>query len=184
MSDNAEDQDMSFAEGGDAEAAPAKAKGAGPGILKILMMVGIALGAVILIVTVVVVTVNIMNSSGKAIQQMPLSEEYQASTPIYQYVGTISEIRTRTMDKEPHSVIVKISLGMEKEDKEGPVEINSRGPQIRDTLRAFFAKRTAEELGADREPELKIELLETINGMLSKRMVKEVLFERLDVVAQ
>ena len=68
MSDNIDDQDMSFAEGGEAEAAPAKAKGAGPGILRILMIVGIALGAVILIVTVVVVTVNIMNAGGKTMQ--------------------------------------------------------------------------------------------------------------------
>ncbi|MEI6874723.1 MAG: flagellar basal body-associated FliL family protein [Spirochaetota bacterium] len=184
MSDNIDDQDMSFAEGGEAEAAPAKAKGAGPGLLRILMIVGIALGAVILIVTVVVVTVNILNSSGKAVQNVPASEQYQASTPIYQYIGTIAEIRTRTLDKEPHSVIVKINIGLEKEDKDGPVEINERAPQIRDTLRAFFAKKTAEELGADREGELKIEIRETVNAMLSKRMIKEVLFERLDVVAQ
>jgi len=184
MSDNIDDQDMSFAEGGEAEAAPAKAKGAGPGILRILMIVGIALGAVILIVTVVVVTVNIMNSGGKAVASQPLSEAYQASTPIFQYIETISEIRTATNDKEPHSAIVKISIGMDKEDKEGPIEINARAPQIRDMLRAFFAKKTAEELGPDREGELKQEVLERLNGMLTKRMVKEVLFEKLDVVAQ
>ena len=73
MSDDVDDQDMSFAEG-EAETAPApKAKGAGPGILKILMFVGIALGAVILIVTVVVVTVGIMNKQQKPMSAVPAS---------------------------------------------------------------------------------------------------------------
>jgi flagellar FliL protein len=184
MSDNIDDQDMSFAEGGEAEAAPAKAKGAGPGILRILMIVGIALGAVILIVTVVIVTVNIMNSGGKAVGNMPVSEEYQASTPIYQYIETIPEIRTATNDKEPHSSIVKISIGLDKENKEGPVEINERAPQIRDKLRTFFSLKSAEELGPDRLEEVKTELKEQLNGMLKGRVIREILFEKFDVVAQ
>jgi flagellar FliL protein len=184
MSDNVDDHDVNFAEGGEGEAAPAKAKGIGPGILKILMFAGIAIGAIILIVTVVVVTINIMNASGKTVKEMPVSEAYQASTPIYQYIESLAEIRTRTADPEPHSAIVKIAIGMEKEEKEGPVEVNERGPQIRDLLRSFFSKKTAEELAPGREEEVKMELLETLNGILSKRMVKEILFERLDVVAQ
>jgi len=184
MSDNIDDQDMSFAEGGEAEAAPAKAKGAGPGLLRILMIVGIALGAVILIVTVVFVTINIMNASGKAVANLPVSENFQSSTPIYQYIGTIAEIRTRTADLEPHSVIVKINIGLDKEDKVGPIEINERGPQIRDKLRSFFALKRAEELAPERETELKTEILELLNETFKERMVKEVLFERLDVVAQ
>lgn len=184
MSDNIDDQDMSFNEGAEAEAAPAKAKGTGPGILRILMIVGIALGAVILIVTVVVVTVNIMNSNGKAVSQRPVSEAYQAATPEYQYIETIAEIRTRTLDAEPHTAIVKINLGMDKDDKDGPVEINARAPQIRDFLRHYFALKTAADLAPENEEQLKAELLEQLNGILSKRYIREVLFERLDVVAQ
>ncbi len=184
MSDNIDDQDMSFNEGSETEAAPAKAKGAGPGILRILMIVGIALGAVILIVTVVVVTVNIMNSSGKAVKQIPVSEAYQASTQVYQYIGTIPEVRTQMMDAEPHTAIVKINLGLDKEDKDGPVEINARAPQIQDFLRHFFALKTAADLAPENEEQLKAELLEQLNGMLSKRYIREVLFERLTVVAQ
>jgi len=166
------------------EAAPVKAKGAGPGLLRILMIVGVALGAVILIVTVVVVTVNMMNANAKPVGSVAQSEDYQATTPIYQYIGTIAEIRTRTSDKEAHTAIVKVNLGLEKTDKEGPVEINDRSPQIRDKLRTFFAKKVAAELGPANEDGLKVELKELINGILTKRMVKEVLFEKLDVVAQ
>ena len=132
MSDNSDDQDVSFAEG-DVETAPApKAKGAGPGIARILMIVGIGLGAVIFIVTVVVITVSIVNKQGKGAETTTKPEIYQTTTPLLQYVGTIGDIRTRTSDKEPSSVVVKIQLGLEKEDKETPVEINARMPQIRD----------------------------------------------------
>ncbi|MDA8408926.1 MAG: flagellar basal body-associated FliL family protein [Treponema sp.] len=184
MSDNIDDQDISFNEGAEAEAAPAKAKGAGPGILRILMIVGIALGAVILIVTVVVVTVGIMNSSGKPVSQRPVSEAYQAATPEYQYIGTIAEVRTRTIDAEPHTAIVKINLGLDKDDKDGPVEINARAPQIADFLRHYFAMKSAADLAPENEEQLKAELLEQLNGILSKRYIREVLFQRLDVIAQ
>jgi flagellar FliL protein len=182
MSDNVDDQEMSFAEGETESAAPAKAKGAGPGIARILMIVGIGLGAVIFIVTVVVITVGIVNKQGKPAATMVKSEDYQAATPLYQYVGTIGEIRTRTSDLEPSQVAVKINIGLEAEDKESPVEINARMPQIRDYLRQYFTSKLAEDLAPDKEPILKDELRENLNHILSKPAIKEVLFERLDVV--
>jgi flagellar FliL protein len=182
MSDNVDDQEMSFAEGETEAAAPAKAKGAGPGIARILMIVGIGLGAVIFIVTVVVITVGIVNKQGKPATTMVKSEDYQAATPLYQYVGTIGEIRTRTSDLEPSQVAVKINIGLEAEDKESPVEINARMPQIRDFLRQYFTSKFAEDLSPDKEPIIKDDLKENLNHILSKPTVKEVLFERLDVV--
>jgi flagellar protein FliL len=182
MSDNVDDQEMNFAEGEAETAAPAKAKGAGPGIARILMIVGIGLGAVIFIVTVVVITVGIVNKGGKPATTITKSEDYQAATPLYQYVGTIGEIRTRTSDLEPSTVSVKINLGLEMEDKETPVEINSRMPQIRDWLRLYFTGKMAEDLAPDKESIIKYEILENLNHMLSKPSIKEVLFERLDVI--
>jgi flagellar FliL protein len=167
MSDNVDDQEMSFAEGETESAAPAKAKGAGPGIARILMIVGIGLGAVLFIVTVVVITVGIVNKQGKPAATMVKSEDYQAATPLYQYVGTIGEIRTRTSDLEPSQVAVKI---------------NARMPQIRDFLSQYFTSKFAEDLAPDKEPIIKDDLKENLNHILSKPTVKEVLFERLDVV--
>jgi flagellar FliL protein len=182
MSDNVDDQEMSFAEGETEAAAPAKAKGAGPGIARILMIVGIGLGAVIFIVTVVVITVGIVNKQGKPDSPVVKSEDYQAATPLYQYVGTIGEIRTRTSDLEPSQVAVKINIGLEAEDKESPVEINARMPQIRDFLRQYFTSKLAEDLSPDKEAIIKDDLKENLNHILSKPTVKEVLFERLDVL--
>jgi flagellar protein FliL len=182
MSDNVDDQEMSFAEGETEAAAPAKAKGAGPGIARILMIVGIGLGAVIFIVTVVVITVGIANKQGKPAVTMAKSESYQTATPIFQYVATVGEIRTRTSDAEPSSVDVKIILGFDAEDKESPVEVNLRLPQIRDWLRTYFTGKLAEDLTPEKEPIVKDDVKENLNHLLSKPTIKEILFERLDVV--
>jgi flagellar FliL protein len=182
MSDNVDDQEMSFAEGEGEAAPPAKAKGAGPGIARILMIVGIGLGAVIFIVTVVVITVSIVNKQGKPAATMVKSESYQAATPLYQYVGTIGEIRTRTADKDPSSIAVKIQLGLEKEDKDTPVEINARMPQIRDFLRSYFTGKLSDDLSPDKETILKDDIKEALNRILSKPTIKEVLFDTLNVV--
>jgi flagellar protein FliL len=182
MSDNVDDQEMSFAEGEADSAQPAKAKGAGPGIARILMIVGIGLGAVIFIVTVVVITLSIVNKQGKPAATMVKSEDYQAATPLYQYVGTIGEIRTRTSDKEPSSVAVKIELGFELTDKESAVEVNERMPQIRNFLRRYFTAKSADDLAPDKEEIVMDDIKENLNRILSKPTVKEVLFDQLNVV--
>jgi flagellar FliL protein len=182
MSDDVDDQDMSFAEGEAEQAAAPKAKGAGPGILKILMIVGIALGAVILIVTVVVVTVGILNKQQKPMEAVAVTESYQQHTPIYNYVATIGEIRTKTRDKEPSSVLVKINVGFETTDKDGPTDLNARIPQLRDYLRNYFSMKYADELAPENEATLKSELRENLNNILSKPTIKDVLFEEFTVV--
>jgi flagellar protein FliL len=182
MSDNVDDQEMSFAEGEADSAQPAKAKGAGPGIARILMIVGIGLGAVIFIVTVVVITLSIVNKQGKPAATMVKSEDYQAATPIYQYVGTVGELRTKTNDKEPSSIAVKINIGLDKEDKETPIEINERLPQIKDWLRQYFTSKSADDLAPEKESIIKDDIKESLNHILSKPTIKEILFDSLNIV--
>jgi flagellar FliL protein len=182
MSDNVDDQEMNFAEGETETSQASKAKGAGPGIARILMVVGIGLGAVIFIVTIVVITVGIVNKQGKPVVAITKSEDYQASTPLYQYVGTIGEIRTKTSDQEPYSVTVRINLGFDLQDKDSPVEVNARMPQIRDFLRRYFTSKMADDLTPDKELIIQDEIKENLNRILSKPTVKEVLFDRLDVI--
>jgi flagellar FliL protein len=185
MSDNVDDQDMTFTEGEAEASRPEKtrSKGAGPGLARLLMFVGIGLGAVIFIVTVVVITVGIINKQGKPAAVVSVSEEYQQTTPVYQYVTTLGEIRARTLDKEPSSLVVKINLGFETSDKEAPNQVTQRLPQLRDFLRSYFSRKYAQDLTPDKEPVLKEELRENINRILSKPSLKEVLFEKFDVVA-
>jgi len=130
----------------------------------------------------VVITLSIVNKQGKPVETVQKSEEYQTATPRYQYVGTIGDIRTRTSDKEPYSVAVKIQLGFDLDDKDSPVELNARMPQIRDYLRRYFTAKLADDLAPDKEEIVKDDIKENLNRMLSKPTVKEVLFDQLNVV--
>lgn len=183
MSDTVDDQEMNFSEGGEAETAAApKAKGAGPGLARILMFVGIGLGAVIFIVTVVVITVGIINGQGKPATAIPVSEAYQAAPPVYQYNTTIGEIRARTNDPEPSSVVVSISLGFDLSDKEESKNVTDTLPRMRDWLLSYFMNKSADDLTPDKMQMVKEELKENLNRILPKPTIKEVLFSRFDVI--
>lgn len=182
MGDSFDDQSLNLNEEGGAPSAPARPKGGGAGILKLLMWIGIALGAVIFIVTVVIVTVNVINKQGKPMTQVAIGESYQRATPEYEYFTTLGEIRTRTIDAEPSSIVVKINLGFEKGDKDTPTMLTARIHQMRDKLRQYFSSQKAENLEPDNENMLKEEIREELNNMLNKPAIKEVLFEKLDVI--
>jgi flagellar basal body-associated protein FliL len=147
------------------------------------MIVGIALGAVILMATVAVITVSILNKQQKPMAAVPVTEEYVQSLPIYSYVTTIGEIRTKTRDKEAHSVSVKINLGFEEKDTASPIELGKRMNQVRDYLRNYFAMKYADELAPEQEKVLKEEIRDNLNKIISKPTIKEVLFEQLNVLA-
>ncbi len=182
MGDSFDDQSLNLNEEGGAATAPSRPKGGGAGILKLLMWIGIALGAVIFVVTVVIVTVNIINRQGKPMTQVALGEEYQRATPEYEYFTTLGEIRTRTIDQEPSSIVVKINLGFEKGDKDTPTMLTARIHQMRDRLRLFFSSKQAMDLLPENENRLKEEIREQLNNMLAKPAIKEVLFEKIDVI--
>ncbi len=182
MGDSFDDQSMNIEGEGASSSAPVRAKGGGAGILRLLMWIGIALGAVIFVVTVVIVTVNIINKQGKPMTQVALGETYQRASPEYEYFTTLGEIRTRTIDTEPSSVVVKINLGFEKGDKDTPTMLTARIHQMRDRLRNYFSSKTADYLAPTNETRLKEEIREDLNNMLSKPAIKEVLFEKMDVI--
>jgi flagellar FliL protein len=182
MSDNLDDHDMNFTEGEGEAPAAAKPKGAGPGILRILMFVGIALGAVILIVTVVVITTSVINGQGKAMAEAPVTESYQEAPPVYSYFTTIAEIRTRSADTVPASLVVKVNLGFDTSDTKAPAEMTERRLQMQDFLRGYFSKKRFAELQPANEAQLKEEIKAQLNTFFSKRYVREVLFERFDVI--
>ena len=77
---------------------------------------------------------------------------------------------------------MKVNIGLEKDDKDTPIEINLRMPQIKDYLRMFFTSKYADDLKPEKEPILKDEILQNLNHILSKPTIKEILFDRLDVV--
>jgi len=179
-----DDQDDINLEGGESasgEGASKKGSGMLPQLLK---WVAIVLGSLIFIVTVVVVTVQIMGGAGKNQTAIPVSEEYTGSREALQwYKDAIGTIQTRTADEIPASVVVDIAIGYGLDDKIAPAELSSRIVELKDFLRSFFQRKTAEDLR--NEDKIKIEIRNAINdNILTKSKIKDVRFTKYEIVEQ
>lgn len=155
-----------------------------PGIvMKILKWAAIAIAAVIFIVTVVVITMNIMGRGSETqTRVVSTSEDYNKPQPIMDYYRAIEEIRGRTADENPATVMVKVDLGYEQGNKTIQSELVQRTPQLRDLIRHFFSSKTVDDLRPENEEQLKMELKEKINDIL-KEDITMVLFQDFNVVA-
>ena len=149
--------------------------------IQILKWVAIVLGAIIFVVTTVVVTLNFLQADEPTGAQFPVSEEYQEDVPVYDYFGGIGEIRGNTSDGVS-TFIVEVQLGYEQEDARTQQELSQRTPRLRDLVRNRLARQTTEDLKPQNEPELKADLLERINALLSQGRVREVVFDEFQVV--
>ncbi len=170
------DKNTDFVDSQDVVEKP-KRKGGGKAILGLLKWIGIGLGAVIFIVVIVVVTVGLLNQQAKPMTDIPTSEDFIGTTPIYATFTTIEQISTNTIDKEPWAIIVKINLAYEITDKQVADELNQRRYQIQDDLRNFFSTKTIAQLLPERERMLKEEIRERLNRLLSKPSLKDVYFQ-------
>jgi flagellar FliL protein len=151
-------------------------------LLKILKYVALGIGAIIFIVTVVIVTMNIVNRGAQPQSYPAASPEYEGTTPILAWYSAIDEIRGRTADDSPHTVIVQVAIGYEKENKAIQTELVARTPKLRDIIRSFFTEKTAAELQPRYEEELKAELRERINRIMTQGKIDEVIFLEFNVV--
>ncbi len=149
--------------------------------IKILKWAALGIAAVIFIVTVVVITVSIMNKGQAQTGYPAASQAYRGTIPILSYFN-IPEIRGRTSDVNPTTFIVQVSLGYDLNDKAVQSELVARAPQLQDIVRSFFAERTADQLAADHEEQLKAELKEEINRIMTSGKIQEVLFLEFNVV--
>ena len=180
-----DDAVMPDEDGGDAGAATKKSGGIGallPGLLK---WVAIGLGAIILIVTVVVVTVNIMGNNKPQPQGIPTSQEYTRKKEILDWYSSLDQVRAKTSDAVPASVVVQVALGYKKDDKQASTEISQRLIEIKSFLRQYFSERTIEELKPQNEDILMQQIRDRINDdILSDSKIRSVKFTTLDVVEQ
>lgn len=143
---------------------------------KVLKWVILVLVAIIFTVTVVVVTLRIMNRGTVAQSYAPVSEAFEAEPEILSWYG-IEEVRTRTADQNPQTVIVKMKLGYEKESKDMQTDLIARTEYIYDAVRRYFSMKTAAELTPQSEEQIKEELKEIINRIVSSgTKVQEIVF--------
>lgn len=182
------DEDQAFDEGfGTAEAdiAPAEERGGGllgGLLLKILKYAAMAIGAVIFIVTVVIITMRIINRGAQPQAMAPVSPEYQGKVEKLDWYDNIPEIRGRTSDENPVTVIVKVNVGYEQENKMVQSELIARTPRLQALIRSYFASKTAAELTPQHEDTLTAELEERINRIMTDGKIKEVIFLDFNVV--
>lgn len=180
MSDSNDDNIMGEVE----NPAPITPKGGGAGLLKILMWVGILIGLIIIIGVVVWVVMGWKESQGTPTTAVPSAEEYQKAMPIYSYSNILGELRLSTSDKEPASISIKIMIGFFEKEKAIPDELTKRKFQIIDMVRSYFSRKKADDLTPQHERAVKDELRGLINDMLETPGIKDVLFEKFDVMRQ
>lgn len=151
-------------------------------VIQILKWVALALGAIIFIVTVVVITVKIMGVGSPSVTQQPISKEYEGKEPIYDWYSNVGEIRGRTADDVPHTIIVEVRIGYKQGDKAMQAELIARTPQIRDIIRRFFTSKKSDELRPTNEENLKLELRDQINNIMTSGKIQKVIFDTFTVI--
>ena len=174
--------------GGDESSSGQKKIGFVPGLLiQILKWAGIILAGIIFVVTVVVITVNLLFSGQTARQsRIPLSEEYQETLPELQYYPVMPDgesMRGSTSDQPRQTFIVDPYMGYDGENSALESEIINRLIQIRDLALTYFSSKTADELlGVSNQARVKNELTERINRILTTGRIRDIAFERYDVI--
>ncbi|AFG38141.1 flagellar basal body-associated FliL family protein [Spirochaeta africana] len=151
-------------------------------VVQILKWVAIAVGVIVFIVTVVVITVNLLFEGRQQQTGLMSSEAYRSAPPRRAWSSDIGEIRTRTADATPSTVIVEINLGFEEGATQIQSEILARRPQLRDLVRNFFGSKTARELRPDNEQVVKDDLRRLINDAMPGDPIREIAFDRFEVV--
>jgi flagellar FliL protein len=148
---------------------------------KILKWVAIIVAAVIFIVTVVFFTMRILNRGTTGMTQANASDVLVAKTPAYDWYS-IAEIRTRTADQPPATVIVEILMGYESGSKAVQGELVRRDNQIFDLARQYFSRKTREDLSPNNEAVVKLELQEQFNRLLTiGNAVQQIVFKQYNV---
>ena len=154
-----------------------------PGIvIQMLKWAALGLGAIIFIVTVVVITMKIMGAGSQGITHQQISTDYTGKAPVYSWFNNVGEIRGRTADETPSTFILVVQIGYDLNNKSIQNELVNRTPQIRDITRQFFTAKKATELKPERENDLKIELAERINSIMTTGKIRQVIFDSFTVV--
>ena len=151
-------------------------------LFKVLKWAAIGVAAVIFIVTVVYFAMRILNQGTRPAAVPSVSAEYRATPPRLHYYDAFDDIRTRTADQTPFTVIARVAIGYDDNNKNLTNEINERNKKIQDLIRSYFTQRTAAEVMPKNEQVVKQELMERINTILSSGKIQDVIFLEYNVI--
>jgi flagellar FliL protein len=97
----------------------------------------------------------------------------------------LGQIRTKSSDILPASIVVEVVLGYKLDDKTTASEITSMQIEIKDFLRRYFTEKTSLELRPSNEDKLRVEIRNSINDdILSTTKIRDVRFLSLEVIEQ
>lgn len=154
-------------------------------LFTILKWVAISIGAILLVVTVAVITTKVMTQNKPTTAAYPSAEEYKGKRETLSWYTSLGQIRTKSSDVLPASIVVEVALGYKLDDKATASEITSRQIEIKDFLRRYFTGKTSVELRPYNEDKLRIEIRNTINDdILSTTKIRDVLFLTFDIIEQ
>ena len=151
-------------------------------LLKILKWAAVAIAAIIFIVTVVIFTMRFMNRGTRPATVPAVSEEYRATPKELEYFDVFDDIRTRTADETPYTVIARVALGYDPANKPLYNELVSRKLKLQDLLRSYFTQKTYVEVEPKNEAIVKQELQIRVNSILSSGKVEDVIFLEYNVI--
>ncbi|MFI3258006.1 MAG: flagellar basal body-associated FliL family protein [Spirochaetales bacterium] len=179
------DDDLNLDDGDIGASTSSKKGGALGGLLpSLLKWIAIAIGAIILIVTVVVITMQILGTNQTATTAIPVSADYTPQREVYSWYENLPDIRTKTDDAIPASVVVTVVLGYDLDNTTTSSEITARRIEIQDYLRKYFSSKRRAELTPQNEDALKLEIKNDINDILTQSAIRDVRFLSFDIVEQ
>jgi flagellar FliL protein len=142
----------------------------------ILALIGIILS---LPITTRIINVYRLISSSKS----GIHIKYLETRPKYTFYNKIGPIRTTTNDTKKYNVIVDLIILCDVNDTETGAELDSRLYELRDFIKSYFAGKSASDLVPENEPQLKLDIVETLNtSFLGAKKIIRVLFNQLDVL--
>ncbi len=150
-------------------------------VIRLLKWVALGLGAIIFIVSIVVVTVKVLNKGPQNVVFPSASEKYQETPPILQWYG-LDQIRARTSDDHPVTVIIDLKLGYEMNNAKVQTDLIARREYLIDAVRTFFSLKKESDLTPDKEESLKEELKEHLNKLVDNKEIQEIVFLEFNVV--
>jgi len=150
-------------------------------VLKLLKWVALGLGAVIFIVTVVFFTVKVLNKGPQEVAYPSASQKYQETPPVLQWYD-LGQIRARTSDDHPVTVIIHSKLGYKMNDAKTQTDLIARKEYLVDATRTFFSLKKESDLIPEKEEIIKTELKEQLNKLVDNKEIKDIVFIDFNVV--
>jgi len=183
MADEQQDLNLEDVGAGTEEAGAPRRGGVLSGLLlTILKYAAFAVAGIILVVGTAYFTVTQITKGSSSQNLAAVSPEYSAKAPPLAYYDNIDQIRGQTADENPAVYLLRVSIGYDQNDKNVPVEIGLRAREIQDLMMSYISSRTAAELGSSHWDEIKADLTNQINQIMTSGKIKSVTFREFTVV--